>query len=216
LVLDDGFQHVALQREVDLLLVDALDSIGLQALLPAGRLREPLTAARRATALVVTRADMAEDLSQVLGPIRSAMAREITPILARFRPEGVRDLSSGKALLAESLAGRTALAFSGIANPGSFARSLRKLGVKVLDEMAFPDHYAYGACDLERIRERALRCQAEMMVTTEKDAGKVAPLLRRNDQGPPIMALQIGAEIMEGRERLEQLIVGRGMERRGA
>ncbi|TAJ22823.1 MAG: tetraacyldisaccharide 4'-kinase [Nitrospirae bacterium] len=206
MVLDDGFQHVALQRDVDLLLVDASDPMSLRALLPAGRLREPLAAAGRATALLLTRVDMAEDLGQVLGPIKSAAVLKSRPILVRFKPEGVMDLRTGENVPVESVAGRTALVFSGIANPASFTTVLTRLGVKILDELVFPDHYAYRDRDMGLIGERAKQCQAEMVVTTEKDAGKIAPLLSHGDQGPRIMALRIGAEVMEGREQLEEVL----------
>ncbi|MBI4402079.1 MAG: tetraacyldisaccharide 4'-kinase [Nitrospirae bacterium] len=207
-MLDDGFQHLALHRDVNLLLVDASDRAGLQALLPAGRLREPLTAAARAAALVVTRADAAADLDAIMAPIRAATGRDIRPILVRFTAEGFVDIRTGEAVEVGRVSGMTAVAFSGIANAASFRTLLASLGAKVLDELVFPDHHAYTAADLNEVGRRARGCGAEMVVTTEKDAGKVASLLGSDDEGHRILALRLGTEVMDGRERLERLLLG--------
>ena len=204
-LLDDGFQHLALNRDVDLLLVDASDPASLQALLPVGRLREPLSTAARATALLVTRADTATGLNPVLEPIRTATGLESRPILIRFKAEGFVDILTGGIEEHERVSGRTALAFSGIGNPASFQTLLADQGVKVLAELVFPDHHVYGDADLSRVRQRAKECGAELVVTTEKDAGKIVHLLRAEDR---LLALRLGTEILEGRERLERLVFG--------
>jgi tetraacyldisaccharide 4'-kinase len=205
-VLDDGFQHLALHRDVDLLLVDASDIEGLKALLPAGRLREPLSAAARATALLLTRADQTGDLGALLALLETATGRHDEPILVRFRSEAFVDLWSSVTHELGWAKGRKALIFSGIGNSSSFRRTVAEAGVAVLDEVAFRDHHAYQAGDLAMVRERAKRCGAESILTTEKDAGKVARLLDGPDQ---VFALRLGTEIMEGQELLERLITGR-------
>ena len=204
-VLDDGFQHLALHRDVDLLLVDASDPMGLEALLPAGRLREPLSAASRATALLLTRTDRAASLSDVLIPIRAATGRDSRPILIRFRAEAFVNMLTGAVEEIGSASGRTAVAFSGIVNAASFRTLLAGLGVKILDELVFPDHHAYTADDLTMVRDRAGRCGADMIVTTEKDAVKLARLVGPTDR---LLALRLGTEIMDGRDRLEALLLG--------
>lgn len=202
-VLDDGFQHLALHRDVDLLLVDASDPKGLEALLPAGRLREPLSAAARATALLLTRADQAGDLSALLALLEAATGRHDDPVLVRFRVEGFVDMRSGATHGIEWAKGRRALIFSGIGNSASFRQTVMELGVTLLDEVVFRDHHAYQARDLALVRERTKRCSAEAILTTEKDAGKVAPLLDEHDQ---VFAVRLGTEIMEGRARLEDVL----------
>jgi tetraacyldisaccharide 4'-kinase len=82
---------------------------------------------------------------------------------------------------------------------------LQSLGLTVGDEIAFADHHAYGASDLELVRERAGRCGADVIVTTEKDAGKVAPFLR---PGEPVWAVRLGLDLLDGRERFDRLILG--------
>ncbi|MGH7207007.1 MAG: tetraacyldisaccharide 4'-kinase, partial [Nitrospiraceae bacterium] len=142
-LLDDGFQHLALNRDVDLLLVDASDPASLWTLLPAGRLREPLSTAARATAILVTRADTSAGLNPVLEPIREATGLDRQPILIRFKAEGFVDVLTGEIQENGRVSGRTALAFSGIGHPTSFRTLLADQGIKVLDELVFPDHHDY-------------------------------------------------------------------------
>ncbi len=204
-LLDDGFQHLALNRDVDLLLVDASDPASLRALLPAGRLREPLSTAARATALLITRADTPAGLTPVLESIREATGLDSRPIPVRFTAEGFVDVLSGAIQENRQVSGMTALAFSGIGNPASFRALLAGQGVKILDEVVFPDHHAYTETDMSEVRRRAEDCGAELVVTTEKDVGKIVPLLHQNDR---LLALRLGTEILEGRERLERLVLG--------
>lgn len=201
-VLDDGFQHLGLHRDADLLVVDVSDPAGLQYLVPAGRLREPLSAASRATALLMTRADVG-NWRDVVETIEAATGRATQPILSQFRAETVIDVTTGEVRKAETLAGRTVVAVSGIGNPASFATLLHRLGLRVGDQIVFADHHDYTAADLESVRERARRSGADMIVTTEKDAGKVAPLLKSGEQ---VWAVRLSLEILSGREQWDQLL----------
>ncbi len=99
--------------------------------------------------------------------------------------------------------GKKAFIFSGIGNSLSFKQTVTEVGMAVLDEVTFRDHHAYQANDVTVIRERAMRCGADLILTTEKDAGKVARLLERSDQ---VFAVRLGTEIMEGQERLEKVL----------
>lgn len=203
-VLDDGFQHLALHRDVNLLVMDVSDQAGLHRLLPAGRLREPLIAASRATAVLLTRADMG-NWRDAAAAIESATGRSMQPIRSRFTAQALVNVVTGEVRSVETLSGRRALAFSGIGNPASFLVLLRSLGLTVGDEIAFTDHHAYGASDLELVRERAGRCGADVIVTTEKDAGKVAPFLK---PGEAVWAVRLGLDVLEERERFDRLILG--------
>jgi 3-deoxy-D-manno-octulosonic-acid transferase len=201
-VLDDGFQHLGLQRDVNLLLIDASDPAGLAHLLPAGRLREPLSAAKRATEVLLTRVAGPDS---VMAPIRAATGRDFQPVLVRFRAEGLVDVRTGAVEQTGSISGRSTLIFSGIARADSFRDLLAGLGVKVVEELVFPDHHAYTDADLDSIRTRAVRGHAEVILTTEKDAVKVAPLLRPDDR---VLAVRLGTEIREGMTRLETVLGG--------
>lgn len=207
-VLDDGFQHLALHRDVNLLLVDASAPRDLGALLPAGRLREPLTAAARATLVLMTRVDQVRQQATVAEMVGVLGCKE-QPILVRFQPDLFVDVASGAAQGLEDVRGRSILLFSGIGNSDSFRATMSGLGVSVVDEVQFPDHYDYRNGDLERINDQARRCGAQLLVTTEKDAVKVAPLLRPGDR---VLALRLGMDIVDGRERMERVVFG-GAER---
>ncbi len=203
-VLDDGFQHLALHRDVNVLVVDVSDQAGLQTLLPAGRLREPLVAASRATDVLLTRADMG-NWRNTVAAIEAATAKAAQPIRSRFTAQALVNVVTGEVRAVETLSGRRALAFSGIGNPASFRMVLESLGLTIGDEIAFADHHAYGASDLELVRERAGRCGADVIVTTEKDAGKVAPFLKPDE---PVWAVRLGLEVLDGRERFDRLVLG--------
>lgn len=201
-VLDDGFQHLALDRDADLLLVDASDPAGLQALLPAGRLREPLAAASRATALLLTRADVG-DWRDIAETIAQATGRPVQPIVSRFRAEALVHVATGEVRPADMLTGRRILAFSGVGHPASFRGLLERLGGRLGDEVVFADHHDYTAADLATVRARARRSGAELVVTTEKDAGKVAPLV---EPGEPVWAVRLDLDIVSGWEQWEQVL----------
>jgi len=203
-VLDDGFQHLGLHRDADLLLVDVSDPAGLQMLVPAGRLREPLSAASRATAMLMTRADVG-NWRDVAETIDIATGRTAQPILGQFRSETLVHVATGEVRQAGTLAGRTVVAFSGIGSPNSFRALLQRLGATIGGEMIFADHHDYRAVDLEAVRERVRQSGADLIVTTEKDAGKIAPLLQSGEQ---VWAVRLSLDILSGRERFEQLMLG--------
>lgn len=205
-VLDDGFQHRALHRDVDLLLIDAMDAEGLKALLPAGRLREPLSAAARASAILITRADSDRHVSEVMGLLAEACGDLGEPVRIVFRPDGLWPLPSGDARDASFLTGRGALIFSGIGHAASFRNLAAALGLRILDEVVYPDHHAYRADDVARLRARAGSVKAECMLTTEKDAGKVSPFLQASDN---CWAVRLRVEVRDGADRLQRLIVQR-------
>ncbi|MFQ5932413.1 MAG: tetraacyldisaccharide 4'-kinase, partial [Nitrospiraceae bacterium] len=207
-VLDDGFQHLGLHRDVDLLLVDASDPVGLEALLPAGRLREPLSAAARATALVLTRCDPTVGVPGPLASLPALTANGIRPIRIQFTAEAFIDVVTGVVQGLESAPGRAAVAFSGIGNAESFRRLLTEQGLKLVGEVVFADHHEYTQRDLKAIQDQARRDGAELVVTTEKDAVKIAHLVRSQEDGPRILALRLGTQILDGRDQLERLLLG--------
>lgn len=206
-VLDDGFQHLALRRDLDLLLIDASAPEDLRALLPAGRLREPLAEAGRASAFLVTRADQGGDPEAVLAPIRAATGRRDPAILLRFRPVAWVEVSGKARQDLEWAKGKTALLFSGIGKAGAFRKTVSDLGVRVMDEVLFPDHHPYRAGDLATLRWRAQRGGVELVLTTEKDAGKVASLISSGAPAGGIWALRIDSEVMQGGEQLDRQIM---------
>ena len=181
IVLNDGFQHLGLHRDVNLLLVDATDAQGLEQVLPAGRLREPIMAAGRATAVIVTRAEKPAQVDDVLKRLRSAVDPMPPTAQVVFRPEEVVSLSTAESHPGGWCQGKRAFLVSGVGHARSFRNTAENLGLTVLDEVTFPDHYRYTVQDVGRLGESAADLQAELVLTTEKDAGKIRPYLARND-----------------------------------
>ncbi|WP_447979700.1 tetraacyldisaccharide 4'-kinase [Candidatus Nitrospira bockiana] len=205
LVLDDGFQHRSLYRHVDLVLVDATDLPGLRALLPAGRLREPLSSLGRASGVILTRADAGGEVCDIAA--RLLGLDSTTPLIAvRFTADGFLDVMTGSHRPVEQGAGKRAALFSGIGNPAAFRRLVEGLGVHVVEERIFADHHHYAESDLQNVAARARQAGAELLLTTEKDAVKVEGLPKPD---LPVWAVRLQTEVIQGREQLEALIVER-------
>ena len=165
-LLDDGFQHARIHRDFDLVLIDGLDPFGGGDVIPAGRLREPLTALRRADAFVVTRAQ--DDLRYEAICRR---LRQYNPSAPCFRTRLVarnwRDYRTGARL--DSLEARRVAGFCGLGNPQNFWSTLESLGLQVVFRWEFEDHHTYKSYELQRLAHQARTHGAEVLVTTEKD-----------------------------------------------
>lgn len=166
-VLDDGFQHLKLSRDVDIVLVDETDPFGGGMVLPAGRLREPLTALRRADIVVITRS------VQAPSPAIEAIMRRYTgcPIFyASTRLEGVLRVPRFDVALPQQDWEKTRfLAFCGIGNPAAFFEDLRNWGFQVVQQRSFLDHHAYTATEAVELEKTATDCGADALLCTEKD-----------------------------------------------
>ncbi len=160
LLLDDGFQHLALGRQVDVLVLPASDLD--EAILPSGRLREGLDAACSADCLLVPGPD--DDVARV------SAAFERTPVFrVTHRYEPLQPLQAPLAV------GRRVLAVAAIGRPQRFFNALRDQGYEVVRELPFPDHHWYTASEIDRIRAAARDSGADLVVTTEKDAVRLPP-----------------------------------------
>jgi tetraacyldisaccharide 4'-kinase len=171
-VLDDGFQHRRLERDLDVVLLDAADPWGGGQLPPLGRLREPLSGFRRASAALVTKLPV--DWRPAMEEIETRLAKiapDIPVFAARMRLERVRLPNEGWQE-PESLDGRRVLAFAGIGRPQGFLDKLVEAGANVVSTRWFPDHYRYSATDIESILTEAEAAGA-VPVTTGKDAVKL-------------------------------------------
>lgn len=205
MILDDGFQHLGLRRDVDLVLLDATDATGLDAMAPAGRLREPLDGLVRATAVVVTRADSKEEVEAISGRLRAAGFQYDDPIEVLFKADSCVSVQTEESKPLDWCRGKSVWLVSGIGNSESFRRSVLSAGVEVVGETVFQDHHRYDAGDVHRIRAAAQSAGADIVMTTEKDAGKLPPFLLPQDSW---WALRVRAEIVRGEERLRNLVLG--------
>jgi len=197
LVLDDGFQHRRLQRDLDLVLIDALDPWGGGHVLPAGRQREPRSGLRRAGAFVITRANQAS--AEALRAIADELRRfGSQPILhANVVPDAVFGMN-GDSTTPDALAGTTVLAVGGLGNPLTFKRLVERLTRRPCAVKFYNDHHRYRPADVTHLQEVARRAGAAEVVTTRKDWVKLAPLWPA--AGPQLWRLDVRLDLPAGDE----------------
>jgi len=166
-ILDDGFQHLQLARDLDVVALDATQELSDRALLPAGRLREPCSALERAQVIVLTRVELAgaEGLENAV--------RRVNPsarlFRSRLRLKSLVNISSGERAAAEAFRGKSLFAFCGLGNSTAFFRYLDRWGFRIVGQHRFPDHHVYTSADTEVLARQAAQSQASALITTEKD-----------------------------------------------
>jgi tetraacyldisaccharide 4'-kinase len=166
LVLDDGFQHHRLARDVDIVCFDGEFGLGNGSVLPRGPLREPIVALRRADAIAVVDGPLREpDAARI-----RALAPSAREVSLRRHPVSLRGLGGGEETAPGWLEGRSVGLLAGVARPDSVRRTLAALGARIVAERIFRDHHRYRAVDLV-----GLGAQASLWITTEKDAVKLVP-----------------------------------------
>ena len=166
-LLDDGFQHLRLHRDLNILLLDYARPFGNGWALPAGLLREPKRAARRADLVIQTRTPEGSGVAAV--PDRPLCS-------ARHLLSDVIPLAGGEPLSFTALHGKKLLAFAGIAEPEGFFEGLRQHGLTLAAVIAFPDHVSYGEGTIATIKEAFSSSGADVLITTEKDGVKLKNL----------------------------------------
>lgn len=183
-VLDDAFQHRRVARDLDVVLISALEPFGFGHVLPRGLLREPLRGLRRAGAVVITHTDQVP--SETLSDIEQQVRRHhpAVPIHRAIHAQiGLRASFAAEQPM-DQLSRRRFFAFCGLANPNALDRQLSRFGPEYVGRRWFADHHDYTAADLERLTEEARRAGAELLVTTEKDWVKVEPMVVARDRLP--------------------------------
>ncbi len=204
-LLDDGFQHFQLHRDLDLVLLDAASPFGNGRLLPRGPLREPLTALQAARIIILTRFDEQCHQAQ-LTAIRQAFPNH-TVLTATIAPVRVTSYPGGQAAAPAAMRHRALMAFAGLARPEVFAVTLQELGVDLKGFQAFPDHHAYSPREVQDLADAALGLKAEALITTAKDW---ASLGERWDAGVPLWVLEVEARLGDSEPILEALDRSRG------
>jgi tetraacyldisaccharide 4'-kinase len=205
LLLDDGFQHRRLSRDLDIVLLDATNPFGWGYLLPRGLLREPIKSLRRADLVIVTRSNQVA--SQDLAKLRTKI-QQINPkagwVESIHSPVCWRN-ASGVRLGLDAFAGKPVLGLSGIGNPKAFEKTLQELSVTSVEQVIFPDHHPYGPMDVQVILERASQCSVppQAILCTGKDLAKLA-----TDQlgAIPLWALEIELKIVLGGEVFDEYL----------
>jgi len=222
LVLDDAFQHRRIARDLDIVLLDALEPLGFEHVFPRGALREPVEGLARAHVIALSRADLM--LPEERASLRARVAKlspaavwiEIVhaPVELAAYGEAAGDCPDscwGPAQRGgkngtvpfrqplQNLRGRRVLAFCGLGNPAGFRHTLATCGYEVVDFREFPDHHQYGQTDLDSIATAVRQLNVEALVCTQKDLVKI----KRNQLGNrPLCAVRVGIEFLSGREEL--------------
>lgn len=171
-LLDDGFQHLQLHRDLNLLVIDATDPFA-GGLPPRGRLREPLDAISRADAVVLTRTEAGQSYTGLVGAIHRYKPG-IPCLRVRQKLASLRRLGEDEDLPMDLLHSLPVMAFAGIGNPPQFLAALREARIDVAKSVFFPDHHPYRAQDYRRLEQECEKAKVNTLITTEKDAEKLS------------------------------------------
>ena len=204
-LLDDGFQHRRLARDLDIVLLDALEPFGFDHVFPRGTLREPLAGLARANVVCLSRADA------ISAADREAIRRRVAQLAPQaawcevaHAPSGLMN-AAGATQPLDVLAGRRVAAFCGIGNPAGFKHTLTHTGCDLVAWRGFPDHRAYDEADLAAVSLAAARSDADLIVCTQKDLVKI----QREQLGErPLWALTIEMRFLAGQHQLEHALEG--------
>jgi tetraacyldisaccharide 4'-kinase len=205
IVLDDGFQHRALARDLDIVVMRESISREESSLIPAGVNREPLSSLARADLVAFSRVAndrQMEGAREIIGPyFRGPCAGYRTTITRLVHAGGAGSLAP------DDVQGRSAIAFSGIGNPERFASDLRALGLVVKDHIRFRDHHRFTPDEFRQIWRRSEAMEAGIIVTTEKDMVRLSgeqDIVAMVANGVPLYHTATSIEITAGREELHQ------------
>ena len=190
LILDDGFQHRRLARDLDIVTIDATNPFGNGRLLPAGILREPVKSLSRADCVVLTRVsdEASPELIDRIRKVTSAPILQSRTVIRQIRSLDLTDGAHETEQLSQPLA-----AFCAVGNAQAFFEQLRKAGLEIAHQAAFRDHHKYSQSDVDRLTQQATTNGAEVLITTAKDAVKLQSL--RFDL--PCYVAEIEVEISE-------------------
>jgi len=202
LILDDGFQHHRLRRDLDIVLLDSTNPFGNRRLFPRGILREPLDSLRRADIVVLTKVDKAKENIPAIADEIKKIAPGKTIIKAIHKPKDLFDIRTGGEKELAFIAGKKVCMLSAICDASYFKHTVEMSRVRIGLEFTFPDHYPYRMRDLNRIFKECKRENIDTIITTEKDAVKLKKLTLTESEFK-ILALRIELEIIEGEEELD-------------
>ena len=234
LIMDDGFQHRRLHRDLDIVTIDATCPFSYGRMLPAGLLREPVTSLKRADAVVITRSDQVqqaelhkiEEKLQQVNPNMVIVRSMHKPICAKYSnhfvipAEPVLSVVEGAGIhknneimdsclhrndSLDQLKGRKVFAFCGIGNPQSFLNTVKSINVEMVGSKIYNDHHHYIDADISDIREQARVCGAHLILTTQKDWTKIRHLIP-TEEGIPLVYLAVELKFLSGEDRLKGLI----------
>ncbi|MFA5092640.1 MAG: tetraacyldisaccharide 4'-kinase [Candidatus Omnitrophota bacterium] len=176
LIIDDGLQQWKIAKDLEIVTIDAANPFGNGRLLPAGFLREPLSALKRADVFVLTQVRPEQDIVELYARLRGINSRALI-VESIHKMDGFNSLSTpNETLDLNSFKSKIAVVFSGIGNPEGFEKNIQDLGIHVAKSFRFIDHHDYLQADIDKIIKMARLMQADTIITTQKDAVKIREL----------------------------------------
>jgi tetraacyldisaccharide 4'-kinase len=210
LIMDDGFQHRRLARDLDIVTIDSMAPLGYDRLLPAGLLREPVGALKRADAVVITRCDQADESELIQ---LEDKLRQINPemeIARSFHAPVCAKSIDNKEISLEELKNKKVFAFCGIGNPDAFLNTVKGLGTMLAGSKVYNDHYHYTEDCAADIYKQAQRLEADLILTTQKDWISFSSSAIPNASGDVNCAyLLVELRFISGEKEITQLIKDR-------
>lgn len=213
IILDDGYQHWQLARDLDIVLIDTVNMFGNKYLLPRGTLREPLANLDRGHVFLLTKVDQSEPGAR--DQVKETLTRYNDHALVLesvHQPQyfieiadWYKDVQSNQIPL-DQLATHKVFAFSAIGNPSSFEQTVRSVGLDLAAAKRFQDHHDYSMLEMQELLQKAGECGAQALITTEKDAVKIPPEFVHSHRPLPMYILGIEVQILGDANELSQLI----------
>lgn len=198
ILMDDGYQHVQLNRNLNILLLDSNSPFGNGYLLPRGTLREPPSYINRADVILLNLKSRGTHESGSSN-LKVNLKENIPICKSQYVSEGFVDINGNRAISLDGVKGKKGFAFCGIASPDSFKNSLTEVGINIKGFVSFEDHYQFNRGDIESLISKAKETGSEILITTEKDAVK---LMEFKPIVFPLWILKIRMEVIEGKEIL--------------
>lgn len=213
IILDDGYQHWQLDRDLDVVLVDTLNMFGNGSILPRGTLREPLENLDRAGLFLLTKCDQSSSISRdTLCDTLHKYAPTAPIIESMHKPCNFVEIADWykndmtQALPLDALKGQSVMAFSAIGNPASFEQTLTTEGLKIEEAIRYPDHHDYGMVEMQYIMDRAVNKGVKALVTTGKDAVKIPTEFIYLHREVPLYILNMEIQLTSGEDAFKETI----------
>ena len=214
IIMDDGYQHWHLERDLDVVLVDTLNMFGNGCVLPRGMLREPLENLDRGDLFLLTKTDQSSVLSrmQLRKTIEKYNAK--APVVESVHhPKNFVEIADWYKGITQNhmdlsvLEGKDVMVFSAIGNPSSFEQTLSSIGLNIKEAVRYPDHHDYGMLEMQYISERASSQNAVAMITTSKDAVKIPTEFIYSAREIPLYILNMDIQVTEGFEAFKECVL---------
>ena len=209
ILLDDGFQHRYLHRDLNIVLVTAKDAVRRDWLLPAGNRRETLKSLKRADLLVISKCQSRQEYDDAVRKFPDWPSDRIAGF--RFVPVALRRVAGRDCLDRQSAHHVPVVLFSGIGDPASFRLSVSEFGCDVVKSLEFGDHHWYSTSDLLKVRTSLGETEAKLLVTTQKDVTRLHAKKNEGDsflKDLPVYVLEIVPEFIAGEEKLDRFVEG--------